>query len=75
MARDVEYGIDQAAYGSLHDYISTRMELLVFFNACMLWNVMDRAWVNLAIPTLTLFQIQGESGDVYTVADLKNIDA
>ena len=43
--------------------------------ARMMWNVMDRAWINLAIPNFKLFTNQGESEGVRTVVYLKNINA
>ena len=43
MAQDLEYGINGTANGSFRDYNSAHMELPVFLNAHMMWNVMDWA--------------------------------
>ena len=75
MAWDLEYCIDETAYGSFHNYMSTRMELPFFLNTRMVRNTMDQAWMNLVIPTFGRFVIQGESENVFTVANLKDIDA
>ena len=41
----------------------------------MMRNAMDQVWMNSVIPTFKLFTIQRKSGDMCTLADLKNIDA
>lgn len=75
MARDLEYDIDPAAYGTFKDYISRRMELPYFSNARTVRNAMDRARMNAAIRTFEKFAINGENGGVCTVDDLKSIRA
>ena len=75
MALDLEYDIDDAAYGSFHDYISACMELPFFFNSRMMLNNMDRTRMNSSIRTFERFVIQGETRGVCTMVDLKNIDA
>ena len=74
MTRNLEYNIDEAAYGSFHYYISARMELPFFFNTRRVQYAMDRARINSAIQTFKPFAIQGENGGVCTVANLKNIN-
>jgi len=73
MARDLEYDIDDAAYGVFKSYIEERMELPFFSNARTVRNAMDRARMNSAIRTFERFAINGENGGICTVADLKNI--
>lgn len=75
MARDLEYDIDPAAYGTFKDYISRRMELPYFSNARTVRNAMDRARMNAAIRTFEKYAINGENGGVCTVDDLKSIRA
>ena len=75
MARDLEYDIDPAAYGTFKDYISLRMNLPYFSNARTVRNAMDRARMNAAIRTFEKFAINGENGGVCTVDDLKSIRA
>lgn len=75
MARDLEYDIDPAAYGTFKDYISPRMNLPYFSNARTVRNAMDRARMNAAIRTFEKFAINGENGGVCTVDDLKSIRA
>ena len=75
MSRDLEYDIDEAAYGVFKNYIEARMELPFFSNARTVRNAMDRARMNSAIRTFDRFAINGENGGVCSVSDLKNIDA
>ena len=68
IAQDLEYDIGEPAYPSFHAISSARMELP------MMRNVMDQAWMNLAIWTFKWFAIQGEIGGVCMAVAL-NIDA
>ena len=71
----MEYDINEAAYGTFPNFISMCMELPFCFNAYMTRNVVNWAWVNLAIPLFERFEVQGESGGVCMVEDLNNINA
>ncbi|KAL3779857.1 hypothetical protein ACHAW5_000618 [Stephanodiscus triporus] len=75
MSRDLEYDIDDRAYGTFKRYIEERMKLPYFSNARTVRNAMDRARMNSAIRTFEKYAINGENGGYCTVADLKNIDA
>ncbi|GMH58889.1 hypothetical protein TrVE_jg4133 [Triparma verrucosa] len=73
MARDLEYEINEEAYGVFQQYIDERMKLPYFSNARTVRNAMDRARMNSAIRTFDRFAMQGENGGCCTVDDLKRI--